>query len=211
MNKQEGESKRHVECQGVSALVQARLATLAPGPATLHGVTLCPQPWLPFPPCSLYPKCLPCIILTVPTICQSHCSHHARRTLHGFHAHPSQRTHNHQTPHEHHSCCTQCTHTCCIHRTCHVYSTRHTHQYTQHTYCVKPNLPCSLYQSCCAHRAHHTYCACSVVHLHRKHPRWLCRQRACVCQAIEQERLEGLLLREGAEIQRGGGGHRERE
>lgn len=93
-------------------------------------------------------------------------------------------------------------HTCCIHRTCHVSSTRHTHQHTQHTHCAKSNLPCSPYQSCRARRAHHTYCACSVVHLHRKHPRWLCRQRACVCQAIEQERLEGLLLREGAERQR---------
>ncbi|KAK5869069.1 hypothetical protein PBY51_010029 [Eleginops maclovinus] len=73
-------------------------------------------------------------------------------------------------------------------------------QHTQRTYRAKSKPPRSPYQSCHTRR---TYCAGSVVHLHRKHPRWLCRQRACVCQAMEQERLEGLLLREGAERQRG--------
>lgn len=61
------------------------------GPRSRHpaqGVTLCP----------LYPKCLPCFILAVSTICLSHCSHHARRTLHSLHAHPVQHTYNPQTP-----------------------------------------------------------------------------------------------------------------
>lgn len=39
-------------------------------------------------------------------------------------------------------------------------------------------------------------------YLDRKRSRWLCRQRACVCQPMEQERLEGLPLRGGAETQR---------
>lgn len=43
--------------------------------------------------------------------------------------------------------------------------------------------------------------AFATVYLHRKRSRWLCRQRACVCQPMEQERLEGLLLRGGAETQ----------
>lgn len=43
--------------------------------------------------------------------------------------------------------------------------------------------------------------AFAAVYLHRKRSRWLCRQRACVCQPMEQERLEGLQLRGGAETQ----------
>lgn len=43
--------------------------------------------------------------------------------------------------------------------------------------------------------------AFAAMYLHRKRSRWLCRQRACVCQPMEQERLEGLLLRGGAETQ----------
>lgn len=82
----------------------------------------------------------------------------------------------------------------------------HAHQFTQHTYHAKQNMTSLPHQSCHAPHAHRTYCACSVVHLHRKHPCWLCRQRACVCQAIEQERLEGLPLREGERRDRGGGG-----
>lgn len=96
-----------------------------------------------------------------------------------------------------------CPHIWCLHHTRHVLSTCHTHPFAQHTYRAKPNMTCLPHQSCRAQHAHCTYCAGSVVHLHRKHPRWLCRQRACVCQAIEQERLEGLLLREGVEKWRG--------
>lgn len=81
-------------------------------------------------------------------------------------------------------------------------------QHTQHTYRAKSDPACLPYQSCCAHLAHSYYCASSLVHLHRKHPCWFCRQRACICQAIEQERLEGLPLREGAERPGGGKGGR---
>ena len=37
---------------------------------------------------------------------------------------------------------------------------------------------CTAIRSYCTY---HIYFACSVAHLHRKHPCWLCRQRACVC------------------------------
>lgn len=69
----------------------------------------------------------------------------------------------------------------------------------------KPNMTRLRRQRCGAQHARRTYCARSAVHLHRKRPRWLRRQRACVCQPIEQERLEGLLLRGG-----GGGGDTQR-
>ncbi|MEQ2308710.1 hypothetical protein AMECASPLE_031031 [Ameca splendens] len=49
-----------------------------------------------------------------------------------------------------------------------------------------------------------TCCAFSAVHLHRKKTHWLCRQRACVCQAIQQKRLESSLLREGSRKMEGG-------
>lgn len=183
----------------------------------LGTVGLSPGPWSPHPAwghtVSTTMATIPAM-LTVPKVSamyHTHCARHLPVPLFPprlpyppwFPSHPAQHTRNHQTPHDHHSCCTQCPHTCCIHLICHVYSTHHTPHHPQHTYCANPNLPCWPYQSCCAHRAHRTYCACSVVHLHRKHPRWLCRQKACVCQAIEQERLEGLLLREGAARQRG--------
>lgn len=61
----------------------------------------------------------------------------------------------------------------------------------------KPNMTRLRRQRCGAQHAGGAYCARSAVHLHRKRPRWLRRQRACVCQPIEQERLEGLLLRGG--------------
>lgn len=67
------------------AWVQMRPTTLAPGPATLHGVALWLLTMLPFLPCSLYTKCLPWSVFTVPTICQSQCGHHGWHTCWGFH------------------------------------------------------------------------------------------------------------------------------
>lgn len=49
-----------------------------------------------------------------------------------------------------------------------------------------------------------TYCAFSVVHLHRKQTHWLCRQRACVCLAVQQQRLDGSLLGERSREKEGG-------
>lgn len=78
----------------------------------------------------------------------------------------------------------------------------------------KPNVTrVAAWNAAAARRARRPHCACAVVHLRRKRPRWRRRQRACVCQPIEQERLEGLLLRGGG-AQRGreteGGGRRGR-
>lgn len=100
--------KRHIGCQRVWVWVQAQLATVAPGPATFHGVTVWPPVWLPFSPCSLSSDCLPCTVLTVSTICLSHCALHACRIHSGFHAHPAQHTHLHRISLGHFSSCTQC-------------------------------------------------------------------------------------------------------
>lgn len=135
---------------GVWAHVKEIRATLAPGPTALHGVILWPLSWLPVRPCSLYPECLPCSRLTVPTICQAHCAHHGCCCFHAYH------THNYHPP----SLFTisSVLQSPKIHQCFHIYATNHACQNNQSTsfsyptgLLVKPKLPsspCSPYLLC---------------------------------------------------------------